>query len=187
MSQPSRLKISQNRRFLVQENNTPFFYLGDTAWEIFLRLTREEVGLYFQDRAGKGFTVIQAVILSELGGGNAPNVYGHTPLVNNDPARPNEAYFHQVDTVIDQAAALGLYLGLVPTWAAYVTDNDRRIFDSSNAYRYGQFLGERYRDKVNLIWLLGGDRNPIWEEKERIERRKCYYLVRLVLVMVEVI
>jgi uncharacterized protein DUF4038 len=35
-----RLKVSDNKRFLVQEDGKPFFYLGDTAWELFHRLTR---------------------------------------------------------------------------------------------------------------------------------------------------
>src|SRR5829696_3180637 len=36
-----RLKVSENRRFLVKEDGSPFFYLGDTAWELFHRLDRE--------------------------------------------------------------------------------------------------------------------------------------------------
>jgi Protein of unknown function (DUF4038) len=30
-----RLKVSPNGRFLVKEDGSPFFYLGDTAWELF--------------------------------------------------------------------------------------------------------------------------------------------------------
>ncbi|MBZ0255609.1 DUF4038 domain-containing protein, partial [bacterium] len=36
------LHVSENQRFLVHQDGTPFFYLGDTAWELFHRLTREE-------------------------------------------------------------------------------------------------------------------------------------------------
>ena len=41
---PSMLKVSENRRFLVGVDGSPFFYLGDTAWELFHRLNREEAG-----------------------------------------------------------------------------------------------------------------------------------------------
>ena len=92
-------------RYLVTERGEPFFYLGDTAWELFHRLTREEADLYLKDRAAKGFTVIQAVALAELDGLNTPNAYGDTPLHRNDPAQPNEAYFRHVDWVIDRANA----------------------------------------------------------------------------------
>lgn len=48
-----------NGRYLVTETGRPLFYLGDTAWELFHRLTREETGLYLKDRASKGFTVVR--------------------------------------------------------------------------------------------------------------------------------
>jgi hypothetical protein len=63
-----RLKVSENKRFLVREDGSPFFYLGDTAWELFHRLKREEAGRYLEDRARKGFTVIHAVTLGPMGG-----------------------------------------------------------------------------------------------------------------------
>ena len=111
-----RLKVSANKRFLVHVDGGPFFYLGDTAWELFHRLNREEADRYLQNRAAKGFTVIQAVVLAELDGLKTPNPYGDLPFHGNDPSQPNEAYFKHVDFVIAQAAALGLYIGMLPTW-----------------------------------------------------------------------
>ena len=57
----AQLKVSDNKRFLVTQDGKPFFWLGDTAWELFHRLTREEAELYLRNRANKKFTVIQAV------------------------------------------------------------------------------------------------------------------------------
>ena len=68
-----RLKVSENKRFLVFEDGTPFFYLGDTGWELFHRLNKEETEKYLENRRSKGFTVIQAVILAEVDGLNTPN------------------------------------------------------------------------------------------------------------------
>src|SRR3989304_7234020 len=56
-----KLRVSENHRYLEYEDGTPFFYLGDTAWELFHRLNREEALRYLTNRAEKGFTVIQAV------------------------------------------------------------------------------------------------------------------------------
>src|SRR5215471_9668504 len=83
-----RLKVSENRRFLVTEKGEPFFWLGDTAWELFHRLNREEAERYLKTRARQGFTVIQAVALAELDGHTDPNPYGHLPLTDLDPGRP---------------------------------------------------------------------------------------------------
>ena len=82
------LKISENGRFIVHADGTPFFYLGDTAWELFHRLNREEADRYLENRAKKGFTVIQAVAIAELDGHTVPNPYKHLPLIDMDPARP---------------------------------------------------------------------------------------------------
>ena len=31
-----KLKLTANRRYLQADNGKPFFYLGDTAWELFI-------------------------------------------------------------------------------------------------------------------------------------------------------
>src|SRR5664279_2197427 len=64
------LKVSENKHFLEFEDGTPFFYLGDTGWELFHRLNKEETEKYLENRRSKGFTVIQAVALAELDGLN---------------------------------------------------------------------------------------------------------------------
>ena len=163
-----RLKVSENGRFLSKEDGTPFFYLGDTAWELFHRLNREEATEYLRNRAEKGFTVIQAVVLAEIGGLYIPNPYGHLPLENLDPTRPIEAYFEHVDFIVDQAERLGLYIGMLPTWGDKVNKKwgaGPEIFNPENAEAYGEYLGRRYKDKP-IIWILGGDR-PVENERHR--------------------
>jgi len=164
-----QLRVSDNERFLVYEDGTPFFYLGDTAWELFHRLNREEADRYLTDRAEKGFTVIQAVVLAQLGGLTEPNPYGAIPLNEQDPAQPNEAYFEHVDYIVDRADSLGLIIGMLPTWGSYWGNPDQRIFTVENARQFGEYLGARYKDQP-IIWILGGDHNiDTPEEYELIE------------------
>ena len=119
------LKVSHNRRFLVLEDGTPFFWLGDTAWELIHKLNREEAALYLQTRAEQRFNVIQTVALAEFDGLRTPNAYGRKPLKADaqnryDPAMPDTdgdgSYWDHVDYIIDHAASLGLYVALLPTW-----------------------------------------------------------------------
>lgn len=167
------LRVSENKRFLVKEDGSPFFYLGDTAWTLFQRLDRKEADRYLEDRAGKGFTVIQAVALSEFDGLTVPNSYGELPLINGDPSRPNDLYFKHVDYVVEKAESLGLHVGLLPTWGDKVGPlrwgTGPEAFTPENASRYGEFLGRRYRDQP-VIWILGGDRNPENERHRTIWR-----------------
>src|SRR5690606_20470272 len=94
------LKVSDNHRFLVTAEGKPFFYLADTAWELFHRLDRQQAIAYLDERARQGYTAIQAVALAELDGITDPNAYGHTPFVDKDPARPVSAYWNHVDYIV---------------------------------------------------------------------------------------
>ena len=146
--------------YVVDENGKPFFYLGDTAWELFHRLSQQEAEHYLRDRASKKFNVIQAVALPELNGLTVPNRYGELPLNDNDPEKPNKRYFEHVELVVDLANSLGLYVGVLPTWGDKVNRKwgvGPEIFTPRNAYAYGEFLARRLRDKM-VIWILGGDR-----------------------------
>ena len=174
-----KLKVSENKRFLVTAEGKPFFYLGDTAWELFHRLNREQADKYLEDRARKGFTVIQAVALAELNGLNDPNPYGHTPLLENDPAKPDlkdgpqNDYWDHVDYIVNKAEKLGLTIGFLPTWGdkwnPKWAKESKVIFTTENAEKYGQFVGARYKDKP-IIWILGGDRPIESDEHKEIIR-----------------
>lgn len=175
-----KLQVSANKRFLQHSDGTPFFYLGDTAWELFHRLNREDADKYLTNRAKNGFTVIQAVALSELDGHTVPNAYGYLPFEDYDPARPaikdgpNNDYWDQVDYIVNKANELGMYVGFLPAWGRYwhegsgVKDN-QPLFDVENAEKYGAFLGARYKDK-EVIWILGGDRNVENDTQKEIIR-----------------
>lgn len=167
------LKVSENRRFLVTADGKPFFWLGDTAWELFHRLNREQAVEYLEVRARQGYNVIQAVALAELDGLTVPNAYGHLPLLDRDPARPAVTpgnnptdsraydYWDHVDFIVDEANRRGIYVAFLPTWGAWAPSrrNDRLVvFNPQNAETFGRFLGQRYGGK-NIIWVLGGDRD----------------------------
>ena len=145
------LRVSENGRFLVKEDGNAFFWLGDTAWELFHRLNREEAETYLKDRARKGFTVIQAVALAEIDGLQTPNPYGHQPLEDEDPTRPVDAYFEHVDWVVKKADELGLVVALLPTWGdkwqvASHASESRVIFTPENAKVYTRWIAKRYRE-----------------------------------------
>jgi hypothetical protein len=165
----SGIQVSENGHFLVNEKKQPFFWLGDTAWELFHRLTKEEILKYLDNRQKKGFNVIQAVILAEFDGLTKPNRYNEIPLYQNDPLKPNEKYFELVDYTVKMALSRNIYLGLLPTWGDKVTKLwgvGPVIFNPSNAYQYGLWLGKRYKDYPNIIWILGGDRPPVTDSAD---------------------
>jgi hypothetical protein len=157
-----RLQVNATRDALEYRDGRPFIWLGDTAWELFHRTTREDAEHYLQHRAAHGYTLIQAVVLAEIDGLRDPNRYGEVPLLDLNPETPNERYFEHVDYVVSRAQELGLFVGLLPTWGDKVPNANPGagpvVFNPRNAYTFGKFLGQRYRDRP-IVWILGGDRN----------------------------
>ncbi len=103
---------------------------------------------------------------------STPNKQGDLPLFHTpaestlpadaDPTKPNPAYFRHVDKIVALASSLGLAVALVPTWGSYINGgigSGPLIFNESNAYSYGAFLGKRYPFQM---YIVGGDTNRYW-------------------------
>ncbi len=176
----AQIQVTSNHRFLQTKDGNPFFWLGDTDWELFHRMTREEAVEFINIRSEQGFNVLQAVALAEFNGIREPNRYGDYPLNNEDPTHllitpgnnPADAYeydyWDHVDFVISKAAEKGIYIGLLPTWGDKVTvmwGEGPVIFNIQNAETYGRSLAQRYAKQWNIIWILGGDRPAVYKKK----------------------
>lgn len=160
----SRIIVHPQGHYLQTEEGRPFFWLGDTAWQLIHSTTREECSYYLHARASQGFTVIQAVVLAEFEGIRKPSALGLKPFENENPSRPNEAYFDRVTEIVDEAAQLGLRVALLPSWGDKLTapwGAGPRIFRNDNlpqAKGYARYLATKLKDRTNVIWMLGGDR-----------------------------
>ena len=158
------LHVSENKRYLATENNDPFFWLGDTGWLLFSKLSREEAEKYFENRRQKGFNVIQVMVLQNIL--KDVNFYGDSALINhtidlplttpgNSPDDPEQYdYWDNVDYFIKLAAKKGLYMALVPVWGTNVRSGHVTI---EQARKYAAWLSARYKDEPNVIWVNGGD------------------------------
>lgn len=167
-----KLMVHSGKRYLATAEGEPFFYLGDTAWEIFHKLSRREAEYFLSVRQKQGFNVIQAVALAERDGLASPNAYGRHPLLKKgdvyDPASPDTegeySYWDHVDYIIQTAAEKDLFIALLPTWGDKYNKAHGigpEIFTPENARQYGKWLGNRYKDYWNIIWMMGGDRKLI--------------------------
>ena len=155
--------------YLAWDDGTPFFYLGDTAWELAHRLNREEADTYFRVRQEQGFNAAQIVALAEFDGLLEPNAYGRLPLTKTngmpDPEKPDldgpYSYWDHLDYIFDAAARQNMFVTLLPTWGDKfnrIWGKGPEIFTVENARWYGNWLARRYAHRWNLIWMLGGDR-----------------------------
>jgi hypothetical protein len=173
--QVSHLRVAAGQRYLTDSSGAPFFWMGDTAWTMLQRLDRDETLEYLDNRQAKGFNVLQTMGIMEFDGlrvGAQAN--GEVPLIDLDPARPNEKYWTHVEWVLTEAARRGMLLALLPTWGDkwnVKSGIGPQIFTPQNAAVYGEWLGRRFRE-FPLIWVLGGDRSI--ENEEHLEIMRAF-------------
>ena len=155
------IRVSGDGRYFVDKDGKPFFWLGDTAWPLFVEYTPAQAQAYLANRGKKGFTVVQGVLAWGRGSGfemKTPlaNKNGNAPWLNDDPATPNEAYFRTSSGWSSSRTVKASILAMLPTWGYYV--NDQQTMTAKNARIYGQWLGARFKNSPNIIWVNGGDR-----------------------------
>ena len=166
--QSIHLEISSNGHYFLHQGQ-PFFWLGDTIWSAYNLYSPEEMEYYLKHRQRQGYNVIHTMIVFDGGMDVAvspANLSGEFPWLENDPSTPNPAYFQKVDQVLQVAQELGLLVAIMPlggSSGAFV--KQKECFTPANAYTYGKWLGERYRQQLNIIWSNGADLPP-WEYEE---------------------
>ncbi len=136
-----KLEIKENHFYMNQE---PFFWLGDTAWLIFEKLSLTEAKRYLNNRKSLGFTVIQCVLLHTYQNGSS--CAGKSPHTME--------YWNEVKEVIAYANSLKLVMGILPFWGAMLKNN---IITSDNIDCYTAFLNQFFKENENIVWILGGD------------------------------
>ena len=159
-----RLTVSENQRFLQFENGEPFFWLGETAWLMPERLNRDEVRFYLQTCQEAGCNMVQVQVVN---GVPAYNIYGHKSLTidKNGQWQMNEGYWEHMDYIIGEAERCNIYIGMVCIWGGLVKAG---LMDVAQAKAYGTFLANRYKNRPNIIWMIGGDiqgdvKPKVWE------------------------
>jgi hypothetical protein len=161
------LKIGSDRRHLVDQNDRPFLVSGDTAWSIITALTKAEAEQYLANRANKGFNALIVNLIERKFNGPLTRD-GDAPFTNlSDLSTPNEKYWTHADWVLQKAVDYGFVVFLAPIYlGARTSKNDEGWFVEAlttglrGCQEYGRFLGRRYANQDNLIWMMGGDRNP---------------------------
>jgi len=163
------LKVSTNGRYLVDQNNRPFRIHGDSAQSLIVNLTRAEAELYLSNRQAKGFNAVNINLLEHKYSPRAPaNRNGDAPFTTpRDFSTPNEAYFAFADSIIDLAASKGMLVSLAYMYlGAHGKDEGwwAELTNSTNTqtvcYNFGRYLGNRYKNRKNILWVIGGDYFP---------------------------
>lgn len=158
------LGISDNDRYL-EGNGDPVFIMGDSAWSLISQCTTSEVDTYLTDRAGRGFNAVAVMLIDHYFCDNAPNnIYNEPPFTGANFTTPNEDYFTHADYVINKASELGIYVILYPLYIGYTGteegwDTEITAASTDDMESWGTYLGDRYKNYSNIIWMTGCDRD----------------------------
>jgi len=162
---PYPLRIGPDHRHLVDQTGKPFLIQGDSPWSIISGLTREEEEEYLENRRQKGFNAIIVNLIEHKFHGPVDR-YGQGPFTTpGDFSTPNEKYFEHADWVIRKAAEKGLQVFLAPIYLGYIHTDEGWVEEAlangpEKCRAWGRYVGKRYRDFDNIVWIIGGDRNP---------------------------
>jgi len=154
------LKVSPDGRYLVDQLNTPFLITGDSPQALIVNLSEAEADAFFADRQAGGYNLVWINLLcaTYTGGRTDGSTYdGIIPFNSPDNLdTPNESYFTRVDHMVQLAAQHGLVVLLDPaeTGSFLSVLNDNGVTKARN---YGRYLGTRYRNFDNIIWMHGND------------------------------
>lgn len=167
-----RLKVMpESGRFFCHEDSTPFFYMGDTGWLLPQRTDRDEAARYLNRAAKAGFNVVQVQVLNGVPSTNRYGALSNPAGWNMEAVnRPGEyGYWDHLDYIVDLAERNGIYIGMVCIWGGLVKAG---LLSEEDAAKYGEFLADRYRDKPNIIWIIGGDiqgdiKTGVWDALAR--------------------
>ena len=162
------LKISDNGRYFVDGAGRPFFWQGDTEWELFHMFSVADARTLLEKRRAQGFNVIQVMVTGvypemsyKWGAMKGKNPAEDTPAwLNNNPLEPNEAYFTRADAIVAEAERCGIIL-VVGVYHA--EDEPPGRINFSNAGPWARWLAHRYRNASNIVWSMYPHARPASE------------------------
>jgi hypothetical protein len=160
--------LSVNEGQLKTNSGLPFLIVGDSPWYLIQGPDRVGADKYLENRNRKGInSVVLCLVASEANG--SEDAYGNAPfLTAGDFSTPNPDYFEHVDFVLGKALEKDIAVFLYPAWLGYDTGSGHpegwysqvTANGPAKMYQYGKYIGTRYKDYKNIIWVMGGDCSP---------------------------
>jgi len=161
------LTISENGKY-IKKYEKPFLYSAFTMWNFLYEFDLNKSLHFIEIIKNKGFNVFQFSILPT----DEP-LYFHSPFIEGNMLKPDSTFFNFLDTIIKFANDKDLVLALSLYW----NTNDKIIENKyvnnklsiSSAFKYAQWMAQRYKEYPNIIWIVGGnaiineETYPIWE------------------------
>jgi hypothetical protein len=147
--------MKTSHHHIIGTDGQPFFWLADTAWNLWCRGTPDEWDTYLAARKRQGFTAIQFV--AGWWRGCSQPIHGKTFDVVDGELIFDEKALRSLDLLMQKIRDAGLVASPVMLWTLMNYDPGQ-VLSEEQCIEVGRRLLERY-DADNVVWLLGGDGN----------------------------
>ncbi len=160
--------LSMSDGMLRTNAGDPFLIIGDSPWSLIVGPDTTGADKYLDNRKKMGVNSLIMNLVETYFNGPL-NAYGDQPfLTPGDFTTPNPAYFDHVDYVLGKALEKGFEVFLCPAYLGFDDGKDheegwyKAVIDNGpeNMYMYGKYIGQRYKDYGNIVWVMGGDCAP---------------------------
>lgn len=162
-----RLKVAKSGRYLTDGRGRPFLVVGDTAWSLIVQVPGADVDHYLENRQAKGFNSLLVNLLEHKFSDDPPRTRaGLEPfLAPGDFSRPNDAYFDYAVSVVRKAGERGMVVWLCPAYLGYGGKgegwfSELKAAGPQSAREFGRYVGRKFRNLPNVVWVPGGDYTP---------------------------
>jgi hypothetical protein len=153
------VRVSSDRKYFEHADGTPFFFLGDTAWNGPLHSSADDWRLYLAHRAGQRYTAIQWVA-THWRGATKGDAEGRPAFTGREKIAIDPAFFKRLDTKVEAVQAAGLLNAIVMLWAFDRPPNDvinpGFSLPEDQAILLARYMLARW-GADHVIWLLNGD------------------------------
>ena len=190
------VKISNDKRYLVDQNNKPFPILGRTAWFI---ISQPDSGYkkFLDNTIAHGHNAIEISVITHWAMGNhAPyNANGDAPFIKRlngkdwdgkliytdvkteapDLLTPNENYWKHVDELLAYCESKGILVFMFPGYVGYSSETEEQgwmkelVANGEKTQEYGAWIATRYKNRKNIVWMILGDKGRFTEEQAKAE------------------
>jgi len=154
-AQIQKLKVSENNRYLVKEDGSPFIWMGETNW-FFAKLPPNVIDSILNKRSSQGYTIMLVSCREKLYNAEGPGE------INS----PNLDWWKYLDEYLAKCEQRNLYVGITLGWWGMLMRNSEK-----DLYDYGKWVGNRYKERNNIVWLTLGEAGSYKRKNEIADSR----------------
>jgi hypothetical protein len=166
------VRVSPDGFFLMHEDGTPFFWMGDTAWNGALLSSPDDWFYYIDNRVRQNFSAVQFVT-TQWRASPEGNISHQVAFTGQEVMQVKPLFFQEMDKKIEALNEAGLLSAPVMLWAIGGGSNPRInpgfSLPEDQAILLARYMVARWGGN-DVLWILAGDGDYRGQNSEKWKR-----------------